>query len=68
MKQALRAIFCTCPCGGSVRAVVIYSVNKQGVRVGDKREIGHGCDKCYDYKLIDIRDVFPDQAPQEALF
>jgi hypothetical protein len=58
----------TCPCGGTVRAVVIYELNKQGVRVSPKREIEHGCDSCDDHKLIDMRDVWPDQAPQGALF
>jgi hypothetical protein len=42
MKKALRVIFRTCTCGGSVRAVVIYTVNSKGVRTGDKREIGWG--------------------------
>ena len=68
MNKAIRAIFRTCPCGGTVRAVVMYAVNPKGVRTSSKREIGHGCNTCYDHKLVDIRDVFPDQAPQGALF
>jgi hypothetical protein len=68
MNKAMRTIFRTCPCGGTVRAVVLDEVNKCGIRVSPKREIGRGCQKCYDYKLIEMRDVFPDQASQGTLF
>jgi hypothetical protein len=54
--------------GGRVVAVVAYEINKRGVRVSQEREIGHGCQKCCDYKLIDISDVFPDEASQTVLF
>jgi hypothetical protein len=68
MKKALRVIFRTCACGGSVRAVVIYELDRRGVRVGNKREVGWGCDSCYNCKLIETQDVWPDEAPQEMLF
>jgi hypothetical protein len=57
MKKAMCVTFCTCSCGDTVRAVVIYEVNKRGIRVSDRREIGHACNKCDDYKLINMRDV-----------
>jgi hypothetical protein len=68
MKPVLKGMYRTCRCGGRVTAVVTYQINKQGVRVTPRREIGHGCDTCLDYKLINIADVLPDEAPQGVLF
>jgi hypothetical protein len=40
MNKTMRVIHRSCPCGSTVRAVVIYEINKRGIRISDKREIG----------------------------